>query len=398
MNTYKLSQIVSIVEKWFKQLFGDFDFWVEAEISMLKEIKNRIYLDLVEFDNSGQISAKARAIIFEASVLKSFQKEVGIESLDQLKGNKILVLCKLNFHVEYGFSLIVNDISKEYTLWQFQTNLQNIRKELKSLGIFENNKNLPLPFPPFHIAIISSQNSQWLEDFLTILNNSQYKFEYSLYETPIHWNDAKESVYQSLKKIYIDEKDWKKIDLVAIVRWWGWSSWIIWQNDINIAKAICNLWIPLILAIWHTSDKYILDEIVRISAKTPSDAAYTIINILEWYSIELKDKISWINQDVQRKINSYRTQLITIKQFLSTHFVYQINKLRQNLDNMRQFIESISPHRLTKKWYWVLKDLNWVYLSNELISNLKSNDVFIIDIYGQEIVVQVVENKQKQSD
>lgn len=395
MNIYKLSNIVQIVEKGFKQLFWDFDFWVEAEVSTIKEIKNKIYIDFVEFSTSWEVLSKAKWIMFDIYLWKNFQKIVWISSLEDLKWNKILVLCRLNFHIEYGFSLIINDISSEYSIGQFQKNLQFIKNQLLQLGVYDNNKNLPLPILPFNIAIISSQNSQWLTDFLTILNKSWYRYSYELYDTPIHWNDAKEKVYESLRQIYSDSKNWKKIDFVAIIRWWWGSSWIVWQNDFNIAKAICMINIPVIIAVWHTSDRYILDDIAKISAKTPSDAAYLLIQIIENYVIELKDLYSCINIEIGRKIGYYRFELDSIKETLNTIFPYIIRNLRDDIDNMNSFILSFSPERLVQKWYWVLKDINWDYLSKEQVEKYNKTDKFWVDIYDNEFLVEIVEKKNK---
>ncbi|MBP7008065.1 hypothetical protein KBB05_05160 [Patescibacteria group bacterium] len=35
--------------------------------------------------------------------------------------------------------------------------------------------------------------------------------------------------------------------------------------------------IPVIIAVGHTNDQYLLDEIAWMSAKTPTDAAYQLI-------------------------------------------------------------------------------------------------------------------------
>jgi hypothetical protein len=50
------------------------------------------------------------------------------------------------------------------------------------------------------------------------LNESGYKFYYEIYPSEVHGNNAKRSVYENLKRLYIEIKKGKKIDFVAIIR------------------------------------------------------------------------------------------------------------------------------------------------------------------------------------
>ena len=53
MMTYQLSDILQIVAKSFKEIFFEFQFWFEAEVSRVNIVNNNLYFDLVEFDNTG---------------------------------------------------------------------------------------------------------------------------------------------------------------------------------------------------------------------------------------------------------------------------------------------------------------------------------------------------------
>lgn len=110
-KTYQLSHVVAIVQEGFRQLFDSFDFWFHAQISRVTLSKSSLYFDLIETDPTGKIKAKARGVVFDMMVWKNFLQEVGLESWEQLKGSQMLLYGTLQFHPEYGMSIIISQIS-----------------------------------------------------------------------------------------------------------------------------------------------------------------------------------------------------------------------------------------------------------------------------------------------
>jgi len=390
----KLSDLLKLVDKSFKQIFWWFTFWVECEVSRAKQYREKYYLDLVQFDENQQVVAKARWIIWDSSIWKEFFQKVKIKSFEDLKGYKFLFHWKLNFHYEYGFSISIDWISEEFILWQLKKTQDDIRKKLIDEKIYDKNLNLPLPYPPFVIAVISSSTSEGLKDFRTILEKSWYKFEIILYESPIHWNEAKQGVYLALKRIYKDIRSWKKIDFIAILRWGWWSHWIVWQNDEKIARWICYMPVPVIVAVWHTSDRYILDEVAKISAKTPSDAAYRLIEIVESYVRQLDDWYLRIKDIVNRKILEYKKDIDYRYEFIIKDILSKVERYKLNLHFYYNFIKNFSPEKLLSKWFALLFDEKWQILNRKAIEKLNQNDKLKVKIYDFEIYVKIIKKIQ----
>ncbi len=144
--------------------------------------------------------------------------------------------CRVNFHKDYGVQLHIQNISSEYTLGTLKKKEQDIKGELKSLGIAELNKQKKLGLPPYRIAVISSPSSEGLKDFLQVMQESEYSFSYQLFESAIHGNNANGEIYQALQKIYKQIDEEKNFELVLIVRGGGGASGVMRYNDINIAK------------------------------------------------------------------------------------------------------------------------------------------------------------------
>lgn len=389
MTNYKLSHILHIAQEWFRQLFWEFDFWFESEISRIKIVGNRVYFDLIECSKNWEVIAKARWIVFDKNIWDKFLKEIKVSDFEEIKWCKLLLNWKLNFHQDFWIAIYINAISSEYVLGQIKKNLDSIRQDLIKLWIYEKNKILQPWFPVFDIAVVSSSTSEWLKDFVTVLENSRYKFNISFYESAVHWNEAKVQVYDKLKEIYSDIKVGKKIDFVVILRWWGGSHGIIWQNDINIAKWVCYMQVPVIVAVWHTSDKHILDDVCWYSAKTPTDAAYALVNRVDDYLDSAYQYFASINEICTQKLNliKYNTQFLYNQ--IDLAIKSKIEDIKFKLQTYFDNINSISPDHLSKYWYGIVSDEKWNYIKKSDLDALKTWDKLQIKLYDKTITVEI---------
>lgn len=385
---YKLSQIVQIVGRTFDEVFGQSDFLFTAEIMKISTISGKIYIDLVEFDNSGKTTARSRAIIYDKTIYSRFVDETKIESIDQLKWLNLLFTGQIAFHQEYGFSIKIMKIHSEYILWQIVKKEQSIIDQLTKEGIVNNNKKTALWNPPFHIAIISSESSQWFEDFRSIVDNSIYDVQYTLYPTHIHGNQAIQSVYNSLKEIYINMKSWIKYNMVAIIRWWWGGSGIVWQNDINIAKWICHMPVPVLLAVWHTTDKFVLDQIVKYPMKTPSDAAHFIIDNMDSLTDNIENLYTSITNLINSRKQSYIYQIHAIYTQITNTIQNKKSQIIANIDIYYNGIKMLDLGYMTARGFALVQS-DGKYISRQDVLDLKKWDELSINIYDYEFDVVV---------
>lgn len=392
MPKYSLSDIMNLFSEGFKECFGWFNFRFEAEINRIKKIKKNIYLELIESDLNWHIKAKTNWIIFDESLQNNLKILTQISNREEIVWQTLLLYWRWNFHKDYWFSIIINSISPEYIKWKFQSNKEKIKEELLKEKIFENNLSKNLWYPPFNIALISWIESEWKNDFIKILSESKFKFKITNYASSVHWNNAKEEILKNIKKINSNKKE--IFDLIAIIRWW-WESFWMWRgNDINIAKEICYSNIPIMVAVWHTKDTTILDEISKYPTKTPSDAAHLLIEINEKYNQEIKN----LYQEILYKIQNIKTSLNenskNIYNEVKKNIQYHKKTLFQNIENLKGKIDNFSPEKAIKKGYWILMDSKEKYISQKNLKNLKQEEIMYLKIYNKKIKIQIkkVEN------
>ena len=79
-------------------------------------------------------------------------------------------------------------------------------------------------------------------------------------------------------------------------RWFrggGSKADLLYLNDYEIGRAICNCPVPIWSGIGHSTDKTLIDEVAAKSFKTPSDAAHHVVQITAQI---LQSYQGWINE------------------------------------------------------------------------------------------------------
>ncbi len=366
---YTLSQVVGVIKNTFDEFFWEFQFWCTAEILSCKTVGKNTYIELGEYDEDNQVIAKMRGNIFKPWLIENFFRETKLDGKSMVR-QKILFQGRVTYHKDYGMSILINLISSTYTLWLAQQTQNTILQTLQKEWVLGKNKLTFLPEKPLSIAVISGETSAWLQDFLQILDDAKISYEYTLFPATVQWNSAKEAVLAQLVSIS-SKIAWESIenaslfdqivwfDAVCIVRG-GWESGgIVRQNDVDIARTICHLPVPVIVAIGHTQDISVLEAIAWKFAKTPSEAAF---HILQHYR-NIIEEVVWLYDSISVLTHRKTEQYIrTIQQLFG-----QINEVvprivatyKERIESLYTNIYAYHPVGLLAKWYAIVRDSEW---------------------------------------
>ncbi|HMY80884.1 MAG TPA: exodeoxyribonuclease VII large subunit [Candidatus Absconditabacterales bacterium] len=395
-----LSQFTTIVARGIDELRGGETWLIVAEVNKIKSRKTRFYLELVEFEQE-RIKAHVSAVVINQAIVRSALKSRGL-TLDELVGQQLLVHCLVRYHKDHGIQLEIVDISSEYTLGHLKKKEQSIKDQLTELGIIHHNKKTSLGLPPYHIAVISSRSSEGLKDFLNTMEESVYQFRYTLFDCAVHGNAAVSEIYSQLKSIYqqlsnppteggLFDSYHHPYDAVVIVRGGGGTSGIMRHNDLHIAKGICYMPIPVIMAVGHTNDQYLLDEIAWMSAKTPTDAAYQLIDRYDNLKQELDATYATINNAIALKYTSFINDLQTIYKYVNEQIVYQQTTIKENCQKRYELVMSTRPEKMLQSGYALLQSLEGEYLTTLDIQNAEVGYEYLLSIYDQKWKIRLMD-------
>ena len=360
LTLYELNSLVrETIEEELHQ-----EYWVEAELSEVREVRGHCYMQLVQYDRSEEGGkrkryentpiAQASAKCWQSSwqlLRPYFEKETG-QRLHA--GMKVLLQVYAQFHETYGFSWIVTDIDPTYTMGDMARKRQEIIRVLKEEGVFDLQKELPLPLFCQRIAVISSANAAGYGDFVNQLENNEYGFQFhtQLFPAVMQGEDVEKSVIAALEQIFrgsggMEARGNKNtFDCVVIIRGGGATADLSGFDTLALAENVANFPLPIITGIGHERDESILDMVSHTRVKTPTAAAAFLIDHLKEVLEVLNDAQERITRYAQQKLSTLDAQLSVVAEAIPR--LFSVVKTRQDarLDSMQEKMTMLIERRL----------------------------------------------------
>lgn len=296
---HSLYELNTCVQDAILQQMGQ-TYWVEAELSEVRESRGHGYLELIQSDSvTRQPLAKASARCWRSTwqQLRPYFERVTGQPLHA--GIKVLLAVQPQFHELYGFSWIISDINPEYTLGDMALRRQLIIGQLKAEGVFDLQKELALPYFAQRIAVISSATAAGYGDFCNQLADNPYGFQFhiELFPAVMQGEQVEPTVIAALDRINSRLDDF---DLVVIIRGGGATADLSGFDTLALAENVANFPIPIITGIGHDRDESILDMVSHVRVKTPTAVATFLIDHLK----QVADRIASVEQSLQRYIGT----------------------------------------------------------------------------------------------
>lgn len=284
-------------------------YWVEAELSEVRERSGHCYMELVQKDLTGNSTvARASARCWRstwASVRPGFEQVTGEHFR---AGLKVLLQVYAQFHENFGFSWIVTDIDPAYTLGDMARRRQEIIRILKEEGVFDLNKELCLSLFASRIAVVSSESAAGYGDFCNQLDTNAYGFAFSvrLFPAVMQGERTEGSIISALDAINSEADDF---DCVVIIRGGGAVSDLSAFDSLALAENVANFPLPVITGIGHERDESVLDMVANKRVKTPTAAAALLIENLKHTYDRIVQAQERISVSVSRRMDYERVRL-----------------------------------------------------------------------------------------
>ncbi len=307
-RTVTLYELNMLVRETIEATLPD-AYWVEAELSELRESNGHCYMELVQKDSKGNTPiARASAKCWRNKwflVRNHFERVTG----SRLRpGMKVLLEVYAQFHENYGFSWIVTDIDPTYTLGDMARKRKEILAQLEKEGVLELNKELELPMFTQNIAVISSGTAAGYGDFCDQLasNGRGLAFTPVLFQTTMQGEGIERSIIAALDRINMHAD---LFDCVVIIRGGGAVSDLSGFDSLPLAENVANFPLPIITGIGHERDESVLDIVAHKSLKTPTAVAAFLIDNLEAVARRIDDSCERIATEARRMIDAEKSRI-----------------------------------------------------------------------------------------
>lgn len=333
----------------------DRDYWVEAELSEVREVRGHCFMELVQKDLfSPTPVARASAKCWKTTWTRIRPRFEAITGQPLRPGMKVMLLVHPDFHEAYGFSWIVSDVDPTYTLGDMARKRMEIVNQLKAEGVFDLQKELPLPLFSQHIAVISSENAAGYGDFCSQLSNNDYGFSFMpvLFAAVMQGDGVEQSIVAALNAINAEAD---RFDVVVIIRGGGATADMSGFDTLLLAENVANFPLPVITGIGHERDECVLDMVSHIRVKTPTAAAALLVDNLAQVWAHVIDCQRTITQLVGQRMASepsrldrLSTRLTTLIYDRLTHEQFRLSSLATSLKPAAEYV--LTTHRNHLEW------------------------------------------------
>lgn len=298
LSLYELNALVSAV---ISQTF-DRSYWVEAELSELRERNGHCYMGLTQKEdgkNTPVAQAQARCWRDHWLLIRPYFERVTGQRLSA--GMKVMLQVHAQFHPLYGFSWIVDGINPEYSLGDMVRHRREILRQLEQEGVLNLNKELPLPMFAQRVAVVSSEGAAGYGDFRNQLENNEWglRFYTMLFSAKMQGEAVESSVIDALNAIY-QRADC--FDVVVIIRGGGAVADLSGFDSLALAENVANFPLPVITGIGHDRDESVIDFVSHTRVKTPTAAAVFLID-------RLRETLGVVDE-AQERLGHYAQQRI----------------------------------------------------------------------------------------
>ncbi len=335
-------------------------YWVEAELSEAREgYGGHCYLELIQKDGlSNTPVAKAHAVCWRTRWMTVKPKFERVTGQRIHAGMKVLLRVHAQFHENYGFSWIVDDIDPNYTMGDMARKRMEIVNTLKAEGVFDLQKELSLPMFCQRIAVISSATAAGYGDFCNQLEDNPYglQFHTRLFPAVMQGEGVEQSVIAALDAI---NGEWEQWDCVAIIRGGGATSDMSGFDTLALAENVANFPLPIITGIGHDRDESVLDMISFRRVKTPTAAAAFLVDHL--------------SETYARVVNAQETVVNCVKRRLQVERM-RLDKLSTNIPTLFSLVKTRQGAYLDRLMSRLVSRMQWrVQQADRRLDSLSRN-------------------------
>ena len=354
--------------------------WIVAEVAELKvNYSGHCYMELVEKSEpkrgaNSTPTAQARAVIWRsqwAMISPYFRQQTGS---DLQAGMKILARVMVSYHELYGLSLQILDIDPSYTLGEVERQKQLTIAQLKADGVWDMNRELPMPYLVQRIAVVSSAAAAGYRDFMNELREGGYAFRCDLYDAVVQGNAAEESICAALEEVALKQELY---DAVVVIRGGGSASDLSCFNSYRLCSYVAQFPLPVLTGIGHDKDTSVADMVAHTPLKTPTavaawltDRMARIEGWLEDMSVQLKTlatamtkreelRLERLSAEIKLQTATYcqraeaRLELMHEQLFSLVERRLECEKSR--LEVMQRSVEALSPKRIMELGFAVVR-------------------------------------------
>ncbi len=205
-----------------------------------------------------------------------WQSDAARTAYDPREGDGVVVTGRIKHYAPQGKTQLYASKIEPQGVGALEQRFQQLVRELRGLGYFDESRKKPLPEFPRRVAVITSKTGAALQDVLKTAAERCPAVEFIVIDVRVQGDGAAEEVARALRAINrMAER--MAIDAVIVTRGGG-SREDLWAfNERVVADAAFALRVPLVAAIGHEVDTSVIELVADQRASTPTQAVMKLL-------------------------------------------------------------------------------------------------------------------------
>lgn len=336
--------LVSDVNSYIKSLLSNDEklkyIRVKGEISNFKAYPSgHLYFSL-----------KDQNSVISAVMFNNYAKRIAFAPKD---GDEVIVLASVDAYIPRGsYNLNIYEM-EEVGLGQQLVELEKLKKQLASEGLFDESRKRPINIYPKAIGVITAPNGAAVRDIVTNIRRRYPIADIYIFPSLVQGEQAPEKLLKAFKKS--QEYD---LDTLIIGRGGGASEDLSAFNDETLVRAVAKSKMPIIAAVGHEIDTTLIDYIADKRASTPTGAAeLATVDRRELENTFSQSKLL-MEQAIYESIDDRKEEVAELKEELTDSLKELVKYQSDELDKYAKQLEILNPKAVLSRGYSISLDEN----------------------------------------
>ena len=295
-------------------------------------------------------SLKDQNSVISAVMFNNYAKRIAFSPKD---GDEVIVLASVDAYIPRGsYNLNIYEM-EEVGLGQQLIELEKLKKQLASEGLFDESRKRPINIYPKAIGVITAPNGAAVRDIVTNIKRRYPIADIYVFPSLVQGEQAPERLLKAFEKS--QEYD---LDTLIIGRGGGASEDLSAFNDEKLVRAVAKSKMPIIAAVGHEIDTTLIDYIADKRASTPTGAAELatvdrreLENLFSQSKLLMEQALYDSIKDKKEEIDELKDELVDSLKELVKHHADEVDKYSKQL-------EILNPKAVLSRGYSISIDEN----------------------------------------
>jgi exodeoxyribonuclease VII large subunit len=297
IDPISIDHLTSYIEQALLQTPQLRQVWVSGEVSSASFHPSGIYFTLK--DPVGKASLPA--VVWKSQVLE-------LETKPQV-GTQVLALGKIAVYAPHGkYQFQVQQILPLGEGLQ-ALRLQKLKQRLAAEGLFDRERQQPLPIHPQTIAVVTSATAAAWGDIQKTWRSRYPGVLVLLSPAIVQGETAPRSIERAIDRVIDDGR----AEVLILTRGGGATEDLSCFNSEIVVRAIARCPLPVVTGIGHERDESLADLVADARAATPTAAAVLVVPALADLVAEHLGRIDQVRSIMQRALIDRQYELNQIR-------------------------------------------------------------------------------------